>query len=442
MDFLQDAITTVHQYRPLDERVRREFALALKRRRTVIVIPCLFEEFGRPALALIRDVLAGFPHLAGLVVALAAADGEEVEAARRFFADLPFPVQVLWTNGPAVRDLLEGVQAAGLDVIGPPGKGWAVWQGLGVASLEAEVIGLFDADIRTFTPAYPVRMLAPLLDPSHGIAYVKAFYSRLSLEEGRLQGRATRLFVAPLLECLEQLMGSSPFLRYLQAFRYPLAGEFAFTSDLAVNLRIPCDWGLEIGLLSEVYRHVAIQRIAQVDLGLFDHKHKEVGGTAGEGLRRMCAEILASLLRGLMEHESKALPMEQVSALEVVFRRIAEDRVRQHHLDARINGLPYDRHREEDTVKEFSALLRPGCRAFMNHPGGFRMPSWSRTLAFDADLRRELRRAGSGVSHAGTRLVHPSGTPAGAPTTTGRRRRSAHEHGVAQAPGAKAGPPG
>jgi glucosyl-3-phosphoglycerate synthase len=130
------------------------------------------------------------------------------------------------------------------------------------------VVGLFDADIRTFGSAYPERMLRPCSDRSHGIAYVKAFYSRLSLETQALQGRATRLFVGPLLASLEQIFGPLPYLAYLQSFRYPLAGEFAFTTDLAMNLRIPSDWGLEVGLLSEVYRHVASSRIAQVDLGL------------------------------------------------------------------------------------------------------------------------------------------------------------------------------
>ena len=137
--------------------------------------------------------------------------------------------------------------ALGLEVTGPPGKGWAVWQGLGVACQDAEVVGLFDADIRTFGSAYPERMLRPLLDRSHGIAYVKAFYSRLSLETQALQGRATRLFVGPLLVSLEQIFGPLPYLRYLQSFRYPLAGEFAFTTDLAMNLRIPSDWGLRWG---------------------------------------------------------------------------------------------------------------------------------------------------------------------------------------------------
>jgi len=115
-------------------------------------------------------------------------------------------------------------------------------------------------------------------------------------------------------------MGNAPFLQYLQSFRYPLAGEFAFTTDLAMNLRIPCDWGLEIGLLSEVYKNVRISRIAQVDLGIFDHKHKEIGSKANEGLQKMSTEILSSVLRGLMEHEARTLTSSQLANLEVLYR--------------------------------------------------------------------------------------------------------------------------
>ena len=66
--------------------------------------------------------------------------------AEAFFADMPFPVWVHWTNGPAVKELLASLQEFNLEVMGPPGKGWAVWQGLGVATRQAEVVGL-DADI-------------------------------------------------------------------------------------------------------------------------------------------------------------------------------------------------------------------------------------------------------------------------------------------------------
>ena len=393
MDFQQGLISTVHDY-TLGNLDAVSFNKELSQRPTTLLIPCLMEEFSRPALGLIRDTLSNLNGLKSLVIALAASHADDVVAAERFFADMPFPVQVHWTNGPAVRELLESVGELGLDVTGPPGKGWAVWQGLGVASQNAEVIGLFDADIRTFGSAYPERMLRPLLDRSHGIAYVKAFYSRLSLETQALQGRATRLFVGPLLASLEQIFGPLPYLRYLQSFRYPLAGEFAFTTDLAMNLRIPSDWGLEVGLLSEVYRHVASSRIAQVDLGLFDHKHKTLGTKPTEGLQRMAGEIFGTVLRGLMEHEGCVMSMDQLPTLEVLYRRVGEDRVRQFGLDSVVNRLPYDRHGEELAVQNFSELLRPGLNKLMQSPIAHQLPSWSRLRSCNAALPSDLAAAG------------------------------------------------
>jgi glucosyl-3-phosphoglycerate synthase len=394
MDFQQGLITTVHDY-GLPPGDPQGFRRQLQERPTALLLPCLMEEFRRPALSLIREVIAELAGLELLVIALAAESAEEAQQAKAFFAGMPFPVEVHWTNAPAVRELLQSMQSHGLDLLGPPGKGWAVWQGLGLACRRADVVGLFDSDIRTFSPAYPERMLRPLLDRSTGVAYVKAFYSRLSLETHALQGRATRLFVAPLLNSLEQLLGPKPFLRYLQAFRYPLAGEFAFSADLAMNLRIPCDWGLEIGLLSEVYRQVAISRIAQVDLGVFDHKHKPLGQAPTEGLQRMAAEILGTVLRGLMEHEGVALPPEQLPTLEVLYRRLGQDRVRQHGLDAAINHMPHDRHGEELAVRDFARLLRPAIADLVASPTVELLPSWSRVLSCRPDLQEELALAGS-----------------------------------------------
>ena len=393
MDFQQGLITTVHDY-SLGGVDAIAFNKELSQRPTTLLIPCLMEEFSRPALGLIRDTLASLKGLNRLVIALAAGSAEDVMNAEAFFADMPFPVQVHWTNGPAVHELLSSMGDLGLDVTGPPGKGWAVWQGLGVACQDAEVVGLFDADIRTFALTYPERMLRPLLDPSHGIAYVKAFYSRLSLETQALQGRATRLFVGPLLASLEQIFGPLPYLRYLQGFRYPLAGEFAFTSDLAMNLRIPSDWGLEVGLLSEVYRHVASSRIAQVDLGLFDHKHKGLGSTPSEGLQRMAGEIFGTVLRGLMEHEGAVVSMDQLPTLEVLYRRVGEDRVRQFGLDSAINRLPYDRHGEELAVQSFAGLLRPGLAQLMTSPIAHQLPSWSRLNSCNPSFAMDLAQAG------------------------------------------------
>ena len=409
MDFQQGLITTVHDY-GLGNLDAVAFRKELAQKRTALLIPCLMDEFSRPALGLIRDALKELEGLSCLVIALSAETAEDVAAAESFFNGMPFPVQVHWTNGPAVREVLLSVQDLGLEVTGPPGKGWAVWQGLGVACSHAEVVGLFDADIRTFGSSYPERMLRPLLDPSHGVAYVKAFYSRLSLETQALQGRATRLFVGPLLASLEQIFGPLPYLRYLQSFRYPLAGEFAFTTDLAMNLRIPSDWGLEVGLLSEVYRHVASSRIAQVDLGLFDHKHKNLGNKPSEGLQRMAGEIFCTVLRSLMEHEGCVVSTDQLPTLEVLYRRVGEDRVRQFGLDSAINRLPYDRHREELAVQSFSSLLRPGLKRFQDTPIAHQLPSWSRLNSCNPMLQKDLADAGQSdrkISNRTTMMQRP-----------------------------------
>ena len=237
MDFQQGLITTIHEY-GVTKDLLKELNRSLKKKTTAILIPCLYEEFERPALADIKEVLKNLTGLNELVIALSAKTIDQVNSAKAFFDSMPFPVHIQWTNSPSVIELLKSQEKNGLELLGTPGKGWAVWQGIGVATRKSEVVALFDADIRTFNSLYPSRMILPLLDESFGISYVKAFYSRLSLENNQLQGRATRLFVGPLLASLQQLVGNGPLLQYLQSFRYPLAGEFAFTKDLAMNLRI------------------------------------------------------------------------------------------------------------------------------------------------------------------------------------------------------------
>ena len=397
MDFQQDLITSIHDYGVFPDSLDH-LRKGLSEKSTSLLIPCLYEEFHRPALKQIKEVLKELNGLQQLVIALSADSVDEVNDAKIFFRNMPFSVHIQWTNGPAVKELLKSQEKNGLDLLVPPGKGWAVWQGLGVATKSSEVIGLFDADIKTFKPSYPARMLTPLLDTSYGISYVKAFYSRLSLDNYSLQGRATRLFVGPLLTSLEKVLGGGPFLKYLQAFRYPLAGEFAFTQTLALNLRIPCDWGLEIGLLSEIYRHVRTNRIAQVDLGLFDHKHKEIGDSITNGLQKMCCEIFSTILRGLMEHQSQSLSTDEISTLQVLYSRIGEDRVKQFGLDSAINHLPYNRHLEELAVQKFASLINPTACSFLKAPVTKQLPAWSRVISCDSRFQDDLIEAGASHS--------------------------------------------
>ena len=87
--------------------------------------------------------------------------------------------------------------------------------------------------------------------------------------------------------------------------------------------------------------------------------------------------------------------MDHLPTLEVNYRRVGEDRVRQFGLDSAINRLPYDRHHEELAVQSFSDLLRPGLARFQTTPIAHQLPSWSRLRSVNASLQNDLAEAGS-----------------------------------------------
>jgi len=113
MDFQQGLITTIHEY-GVTRNLLKELNKSLKKRSTSILIPCLYEEFERPALKDIREVLKDLTGLNELVIALSAKTVEQVNAAKSFFDSMPFPVHVQWTNSPSVIELLKSQEKNGL----------------------------------------------------------------------------------------------------------------------------------------------------------------------------------------------------------------------------------------------------------------------------------------------------------------------------------------
>ncbi|MEL7035849.1 MAG: glucosyl-3-phosphoglycerate synthase [Cyanobacteria bacterium J06592_8] len=393
MDYKQELITTIHDFSCDVELLEARLTQLSETSPTAVLIPALYDELQRPALSLIRDQLKDCKFVNTVVVCLCAKTSEQYTKAVEFFSVLPQPTFVIWENGPRVTKLLEKLRDKGLDLLSFKGKGQAVWLGLGVASLQAEAIALHDADIITYDKTYPLKLLFPLVEKELGIAFNKAYYARLGGEPVRFNGRVVRLFVMPLLTALTDMLGYRNYLRYLGAYRYPLSGECALTNDLALNIRIPGNWGLEIGLLAEVYRNVAEKRIAQIDLGIFDHKHQPIGNTAHEGLRKMCRDILRSILRTLTETERVVLTMDQIHTLRVKFRRKAQDYTRQYFVDARFNNIDYDRHQEEINVELFEQVITEAGQDYLNNPANVQIPDWTRALAVMPALREQLREA-------------------------------------------------
>ncbi len=393
MDYKQELITTIHDFGCNIDSLEEEIIKLSEQSATAVLIPALYEELERPALTNICYHLKDCSFIRKVIICLYAETQEQYQKAVKFFSVLPQSTYVLWENGTRVTSLLEKLRDRGLDLLNLKGKGRAVWLGLGVASLQAEAIALHDADIITYDRSYPLKLLFPLLEKEFGIAFNKAYYARIGSYPRSLNGRVVRLFVTPLLTALTELFGYQKYLRYLSSFRYPLSGEFAMTSDLALNTRIPGNWGLEIGFLAEVYRSVAEKRIAQIDLGIFDHKHQQVGASSQEGLRKMCRDILRSVLRTLTETEKVIVSRDHIHALRVKFRREAQDYTRQYFVDARFNNLQYDRHQEEVITELFEEVISDAGELYFSDPAGAQIPDWTRALAVTPDLREQLQDA-------------------------------------------------
>jgi glucosyl-3-phosphoglycerate synthase len=265
-----------------------------------------------------------------------------VAAFRRWVDQFDLSVTVLWCNAPAVEETLA---AHGLD--GDAGKGLDVWLGLGVAADKASYVAVHDADATTYGDAHVPRLLAPLTE---GYGFVKGYYARV--ENERLYGRLARLLVAPLLDALDA-SHDDPILSYLGAFRYPLAGEFAFTADIARSVRAQRTWGLEVGLLGDAYTQVGRAGTAQVDLGVHKHDHRPVDG--GGGLSTMADDVAGALFRVL---RANGLDPDY-NQVRAVYRDHAARLVDQYAADASFNGLSYDREAEREQVEAYADSIAP-----------------------------------------------------------------------------------
>jgi glucosyl-3-phosphoglycerate synthase len=75
---------------------------------------------------------------------------------------------------------------------------------------------------------------------------------------------------------LEKVLEHLPFLVYLDSFRYPLASEFP-NHRTGPYQPHPGDWGLEAGVLADVYRNDSTRRVCQVELvDNYEHKHQAI----------------------------------------------------------------------------------------------------------------------------------------------------------------------
>ena len=391
-DFYQNGVVTVlHRLgQPNTEQLEQELERYAKTTPIALVLPSLYAELERPALKRIVDILSEVRYINEIVISLDHASALEFRLAKQFFSQLPQRVRVIWNDGARIQAILNVLVSHEID-IGHQGKGRGCWTAYGyvLARGQSQVIALHDCDIVSYDRQYLARLCYPIANPNLAYEFCKGYYSRVT---DRMHGRVTRLFITPLIRSLQMLVGPHSLLSFLDSFRYPLAGEFAMVRDLAWINRIPGDWGLEVGMLAEVYRNCALRRICQADIAdAYEHKHQTLSThNPDAGLLKMCVDITKSLFRNLAS-EGLVLSESTLKTLRATYLQAAQEAISRYENDAAINSLRFDRHEERRAVEVFLRGMTLATDSFLEDPLGVPMISnWSRVTHAVPDIFHRL----------------------------------------------------
>ena len=392
-DFYQNGIiTTLHNLsdRPV-EALESELMEFSKQRPMGLILPCLYSELETEAMPNILEHLKRVPYLSQIVIGLDRADEQQYRDALKFFSELPQNTKVLWNDGPRLRAVDSILQSHQLSP-DQPGKGRNVWFCMGyvLASGVAESVAMHDCDILTYDRSLLARLIYPVANPNFNYEFCKGFYARVA--DGKINGRVSRLLVTPLLRALKKVCGPLDYLEYLDSYRYPLAGEFSFRRDVMNDIRIPSDWGLEIGVLSEMTRNYSNNRLCQVDIAdIYDHKHQDISlDNENTGLSKMSIDITKAVFRKLATN-GIVFNQETFRTIKATYFRIALDFVETYRNDALINGLKLDVHHEEQAVELFAQNIMKAGTHFLDNPMETPfVPSWNRVISACPDVQQMI----------------------------------------------------
>ena len=395
-DFYQNGIvTTLHNLRSqAPEKLEKELEQFSKKRSLGLVLPSLYSELLNPALKNIVKELAQVKYLNKIIIGLDQATKHEYRDALNFFSQLPQNHVVLWNDGPrlkAIHNKLAKLNLAPTEL----GKGRNVWYCFGyvLADNSIQSVALHDCDIVTYKKDLLAKLIYPVANPDFNYQFCKGYYSRVSAD--KINGRVCRLLVTPLIRALKRIFPENDYLEYLNSYRYALSGEFSLRTDVLNDLRIPSDWGLEIGILSEVNRNYANNRLCQVDIAdQYDHKHQDLSADdTSRGLSKMSIDISKSIYRKLATN-GLIFSTETFRSLKATYFRIALDFIETYHNDAKMNGLNFDIHSEEKAVELFAENILNAGLHFLDNPMETPfIPSWTRVSSAVPEIKEEFLKA-------------------------------------------------
>lgn len=391
-DFYQTGVVaTFHRLGETNlPKIEEELSRFSRERPIALVLPSLYSEIEGIALKAIVDKLRDIDYIKEIVVTLGPASEKGFKYAKKFFSILPQKTRIIWNTGSKLKKIYKAIKEADLPT-GEEGKGRSAWMAYGyiISQQEFHAIALHDCDILTYNRELLARLCYPVVNPNLDYNFCKGFYSRVT---DKMHGRVTRLLVTPLIRALQKIIGYHPLLVFFDSFRYPLAGEFSMNVDLARVNRIPGDWGLEVGVLAEVFRNTSTRRVCQVDIAEnYEHKHQELSPEdASKGLHKMCVDISKSIFRTLAS-EGIVFSEGFFKTLVATYVRTAQDMLKRYEDDAAINSLVFDRHEESLAVETFTNGIKKASEIIMRDPLGVPLiSSWDRVTSAIPDILKRL----------------------------------------------------
>jgi len=194
------------------------------------------------------------------------------------------------------------------------GKGENLWKALYL--LKGDIIVFIDADIRNIHHRFAYGLIGPLL-LKKGVKFVKAFYERpfgdtetMSAAGG---GRVTEILVRPLF---------SQLFPDLSVIIQPLSGEYAGYREIFEQIPFPIGYGVETGMLIDIYQKWGLDIMAQTDLDQRIHRNQNT-----ISLGRMSFGILQTFWNRLYKYK-KLGPVQPES---LTLRQILKDEFGRHN---------------------------------------------------------------------------------------------------------------
>ncbi len=394
-DFSQNGvISTLHDFGTKSTSViESELLKFSEQRKMELILPCLYSELEGTALPKIVEEISKTKYLDHIIIGLDKANETQAKKAWKFFKKLKTTFSILWNDGPKLKKLDQELKKNNL-APSELGKGRNVWYCIGmcIARDSARSVALHDCDIKTYDRRMLAKLFYPVVNPLFNFEFCKGYYPRVAND--KMNGRVARLLVFPLLTALEKTIGKSEYLDFMKSFKYPLAGEFSFRRNVLPELRISSDWGIEVGILSEMQRSFSPQNICQVDLAdTYDHKHQVLSmDDETKGLSRMSIDIIKTFIKKLAT-QGNTFSREKFRSLKATYYRSALDLIDIYRSDAMMNGLKFDSHTEEQAVELFAMNIMKAGEAFILNPMDTPfIPTWSRVKSAIPDFLGRLEK--------------------------------------------------